>query len=240
MAIMLVDPTELKVERLQTRATTNSLYIDEIAERMQAGDEFPPIIVFQSNGDAWLSDGVHRLDGAIKSKTKLSVDLRTGTREQAVEFACGANKGHGLKRTREDKRRSVVLALATFPDRSSRAIAELCGVADSFVGDVRKSTAVKLHSEESEPKTRVGRDGKRRPATNTTPPKPPGDQKPKQPGDLKADVRVWDAWKSAFGKARRILDDLDREFPHHNLHEEAVGHLNSAWATTKQWKRAVR
>jgi hypothetical protein len=130
---------------------------------MAAGDVFPPIVVFTDGTDSWLSDGIHRLDGAIKAKKKIGVDTRNGTKADAIEFACGANAAHGMRRTNADKKRSVQLALSAFPDRSSRAIADLCGVGHPFVEQIRQVESDSTCTKKPE-KTRVGRDGKRQPA----------------------------------------------------------------------------
>ncbi|MCX7004660.1 MAG: hypothetical protein NTV22_15490 [bacterium] len=57
----------------------------------------------------------------------------------------------------DDKRRCIDIALAEFPTLSSRAIAELCGVSNHMVDDNRQLG-------ESPSSTRIGLDGKARPA----------------------------------------------------------------------------
>lgn len=160
-----VAASSIKAERLQTRASTNSDYIDDLADRMDAGDTFPAIVIFTDGKESWLADGIHRLDAAIRAKKKIGVDQRKGTRQDAVEFACGANASHGMRRTNADKRRAVKLALAEFPDRSSRAIADLCGVSNHLVEELRtpESGGNSPTCTENIEKTRVGRDGKRQP-----------------------------------------------------------------------------
>src|SRR4051812_41086479 len=93
--------SDVKAERLQTRAETNSNYIDELAARMAEGDSFPAITIFSDGEGSWLADGIHRLDAAIKAKKPIGVDQRKGTRADAIEFACGANASHGLRRSNE-------------------------------------------------------------------------------------------------------------------------------------------
>jgi hypothetical protein len=151
-----ISPTKIKAERLQTRAVTDSAYVDELADRMRAGDVFPPIVLFSKGKESWLADGIHRLDAAIKAQKTIGVDERKGDWADAVEFACGANASHGLRRSNADKRRAVKLALSAFSNRSSRAIAELCGVGDDLVEEIRKASQVS----ENDTCKRVGRDGK--------------------------------------------------------------------------------
>lgn len=186
-------PTKIKAERLQTRAVTNSNYIDELAERMAAGDTFPDITIFTDGKESWLADGIHRLDAAIKAKKKIGVHERKGTLADAIEFACGANDSHGLRLTNADKRRKVQLALSHFPDRSSRLISEMCGVSNHLVDEIRGGNSPTCNKNTE--KTRVGRDGKRQPAAKPEPvnkatdfdpetleQQPPREDKPKASG----------------------------------------------------------
>lgn len=173
MKVNEVSPGSIKAERLQTRAATSSDYIDDLAERMLADDIFPPIVIFTDGEESWLADGIHRLDAAVKAKKKIGVDQRKGTRADAIEFACGANAAHGLRRSNADRRRTVNLALEAFPDRSSRAIAQLCGVSNHLVEEIRAGnspTSTKrsggnspTSSGQAAPR-RTGRDGKQYPA----------------------------------------------------------------------------
>lgn len=160
-----VSPSSIKAERLQTRAATNSDYIDELAERMKEGDVFPPITIFSDGKEEWLADGIHRLDAAIKAKKKIGVDRRRGTRKEALEFAFGANRAHGLRLTTADKRRRAMIALREWPERSSRSIAELCGVSHTFIDEKRQSIQLAEFASSNSrpvPTKRVGLDGKTR------------------------------------------------------------------------------
>jgi hypothetical protein len=71
-----------------------------------------------------------------------------------LKFALAANAAHGLKRTNADKRRSVELALAEWPNLSSRELAKICAVSDMMVGEIRNQL------QESCSSTRTGADGK--------------------------------------------------------------------------------
>lgn len=156
-----VAPLSIKAERIQTREKTDSTYIDELAERMLTGDIFPAITIFTDGKNEWLADGIHRLDAAIQAKCRISVEYRQGNRADAVEFALGANAHHGLRRTIADKRRTVAMALEAFPKRSSRAIAELCGVSHFLVDAQRKGSQL-AENASSSGEFRIGRDGKSR------------------------------------------------------------------------------
>ena len=162
--------TKLKVERLQTRENTNQQLIDDYAERMKAGDGFPPITVVTDGKTEWLTDGIHRLDAAIAAKVKIGVNHFRGDRIKAVEMACGANISHGLRRSNADKRRAVKLALKEFPDRSDRLVAELCAVSHEFVRSCRPQVSTVDTSKNGEPtkqvEKRTGKDGKSYPAAS--------------------------------------------------------------------------
>jgi len=65
------------------------------------------------------------------------------------------------RRTNADKRRCVELAIKEFASLSSRAIAELCGVSDPFVLQIRQVLTVSNA-------TRTTSDGRQYPATRRT------------------------------------------------------------------------
>lgn len=164
-----VEASSIKAERIQTRAATKASYIDELAERMTAGDEFPPIVIFTDGKESWVADGIHRLGAAIKSKKSIRVDYRKGTRQDAITFACGANHLHGMRRTNADKRQAATLALSAFPERSSRWIAELCAVGHTLVDEIRQVASDATCQENNTEETRVGQDGKTYPAGSSGP-----------------------------------------------------------------------
>lgn len=92
----------------QPRAETDSVAIEEYANAMLAGDEFPPVIVYHDGQDNWLASGFHRYAAAAAAGfEEIDVDVRQGTRRDAVLFSVGVNAEHGLRRTRDDKRRAV-------------------------------------------------------------------------------------------------------------------------------------
>jgi hypothetical protein len=122
---------------IQCREHLNIATVNEYAEAMAAGNEFPPIVVFGSGVRAWIGDGWHRLLQQSKSTAHIGAEVRDGGRIDAVKHALGANAAHGNRRTNADKRRCVEIALREFSKLSSRAIAEMCGVSDMFVGGIR-------------------------------------------------------------------------------------------------------
>jgi hypothetical protein len=165
---------EIKIDpELQCRANgVNNATVKEYAEAMTAGAVFPPCVVFKDKqGTHWLADGFHRCAAlaSISETSEITVDLREGSRKDALVFGASANASHGLRRTNADKRRAVVLLVAAFPKWSNRRIGEACGVGHQLVAHVRPEQV-----DESSSSEREGADGKvrRLPAASTEPADP--------------------------------------------------------------------
>ena len=124
----------------QPRAMVSHATITEYSERMQAGDDFPPLVVFFDGTDYWLADGFHRLRAAIDAdRESVTCDVRDGGLREAILFSCGANASHGLPRSQQDKRRAVERLLQDEEWRSwsDRELARRAGVSSTFVAKVR-------------------------------------------------------------------------------------------------------
>lgn len=125
----------------QPRAALNEDLIGEYAARMDAGDEFPPVVVFYDGKTYWLGDGFHRVFAAQRNKAKnIAADVRQGTLRDAVLHSVSANAGHGLRRTQDDKRRAI-LTLLNDPEWrkwTDRSIATKCAVDHKTVASLRK------------------------------------------------------------------------------------------------------
>lgn len=135
--------------------------VGDYAEAMEAGAEFPPIVVFFDGKRHWLADGVHRFYAAQNAKKRhIQAEIRKGGKEAAQWYAIGANTAHGLRRTNADKRRAVELALkhANGAKMSDGKIAEHVGVADRTVNRIRAE--LEPTPTLSESPTRTGRDGR--------------------------------------------------------------------------------
>jgi len=153
--------TEICTEGLQTRAALDMETVREYAEaESERGAVFPPVTLFFDGSKHWLGDGFHRVAMARQQgKKRVAAEVREGTRDDAVWFACGANKEHGLPRTNADKRRALEIALKMHPEMSNEAIAQHVGVGRVFVINFRKTLAGQVvHG--ILPGTRVGVDGK--------------------------------------------------------------------------------
>lgn len=128
----------------QPRAGIYTDTVEEYAEALDSGASFPPVVVFYDGSDYWLADGFHRTMAHEKAgRTEIAVDVRQGTRRDAVLHSTGANATHGLPRTREDKRRAVRTLVtdeewAMMPDRE---IARRTATSNHFVAKVKEEVS---------------------------------------------------------------------------------------------------
>lgn len=129
----------------QPRLENRDEVIADYAERMLAGDAFPPVRARFDGSDYYLSNGFHRRAAAVKANVEtIPVRVRPGDLLSAIEDSCAANADHGIRREPGDKKRAVLAILAVDRqrgiERGNRAVADHCGVTPQFVGKVRAST----------------------------------------------------------------------------------------------------
>jgi len=154
---------EIEIADLQARAGTDDKTIAEYAEAFTEGAKFPAATVFHDGKRYFLADGFHRYFGAQKAGlADILCDIKSGTRADALWFAAGANKTHGLKRSNLDKRHAVELALREKPGMTDNAIAKHVGVSFPLVQEIRSH--LQVLEPELNPLKRTGTDGKQYPA----------------------------------------------------------------------------
>lgn len=125
----------------QIRVKINENVVREYSESMEAGDSFPPIVVFFDGADYWLADGFHRIHALGRLKLKnVEAEIRNGLLRDAVMYSIGANAQHGLRRTNHDKRKAVITLLEDdeWTKFSNRKIAKIARVSLDLVNRVRK------------------------------------------------------------------------------------------------------
>lgn len=150
----------------QPRAQLNQAIIQEYAEEIQRGIEFPPIIVYFDSQNYWLTDGFHRLAATkLAGQSMIKADIRVGQLRDAILFSVGVNAAHGLRRTNADKHRAVEIMLRDqeWSQWSDREIARRCAVSDRFVNNVRKeflAQPTKASAQASIQRRKVIRNGK--------------------------------------------------------------------------------
>ena len=127
---------------IQQRARMlDSVIVAEYAEAVTAGSQFPPVIVFHDGTTHWLADGYHRLEAAEEAgKKSIAAEIRDGTKRDATLYACGANRDHGLRRSRADVRRAIETLLTDeeWAAWGDRKIAECVGTSHPTVASVRR------------------------------------------------------------------------------------------------------
>src|SRR4029078_12519290 len=139
-------------------AKVQKAYIDTPA------DQFPPQATFQEEpGDKiWLGEGFMRYLAAFyREENELAVDLRPGTRKDALLYALQSNFSHGLPRPRAEKRECVekLLIDEAYDEMSDEWFAQACNVSRTFVARVRKKFAL---TRAQRIETRLGLDGRAR------------------------------------------------------------------------------
>ncbi len=139
----------------QIRVEINNDTVAEYAERILAGDQFPPILAYFDGTTYWLADGFHRYHAFRKAGREPEIDVLDGSLDHAKDVACAANHGHGLPRTAADKRKAAKVMLSRHPDCSDRAIADHCVISHHTVASVRSEI-------EQPAMPRTGLDGKKR------------------------------------------------------------------------------
>ena len=109
----------------QIRQARSEETIADYAEKMRAGEVFPPVIAYYDGAEYWLADGFQRVMArGLTGASTLNVDVRPGTQRDAILFACGANAEHGAPRTNADKRRAVEVAVQLIIGENTRPRAE--------------------------------------------------------------------------------------------------------------------
>lgn len=132
MELIAIDNIEATAAT-QVRVRLDKAVIESYQEDLEAGAEFPPIVVFREANTERniLADGFHRLYAAVNlGWDKIGCEVHEGKMIDALIEALGANHGHGLRRTNKDKRHAVEMALKD-PEISQyqmNEIADICRV----------------------------------------------------------------------------------------------------------------
>jgi hypothetical protein len=128
----------------QSRMAIDDAVVQDYRDALLDSVELPPVIVFcDKENSHWLGDGFHRLLAHQQAGIDtIRVDVRSGSRRDAVLFSVGANANHGLRRTNADKRKSVETLLndAEWQEWSDREIGKACGVSNHLVAAMRNLT----------------------------------------------------------------------------------------------------
>jgi ParB-like chromosome segregation protein Spo0J len=162
--------------KYQARTRTDDNHVESLRDVIKAGREFAgdPIVVYEvedkpkeagKKGDKHyiLTDGFHRVEAYKREgKKRVPVELRQGTRTDALRHSLGANPAHGLPRTTADKERAITLALKdeVLGKASNLTLSKVCMVSQGLVARVRDA----FEKANGGSGKRVGEDGKVRTA----------------------------------------------------------------------------
>lgn len=128
---------------LQTRAALDEAAIQDFAERMEAGDSFPPLLCFRVEGRdrLLLAGGHHRLRAAkLAGLDTVLCRIREGSELEAFCESAADNAGHqAIRRTNQDKRACVETAIQRWPDMTftDRELAKKLAVSHTRVSRIR-------------------------------------------------------------------------------------------------------
>jgi hypothetical protein len=143
--VMSIQPIEIAriliKETIQQRVQLNENVISEYFEGIQAGAQFPPLVVFDDGQNLILADGRHRYEAyKLAGTNDIPVEIRNGTERDAILYAVGANADHGLQRTNADKRCAVETMLKDeeWGIWSDGEIARRTRVSPPFVSKIRR------------------------------------------------------------------------------------------------------
>lgn len=227
-------------ETIQAREGVDQTTVEDYAERMQAGDTFPPFVVFRDGDDYILAAGFHRHAAAKQAGlSEFDAEVKDGTRRDALLFAAGDNVRHGRRRTNKDKERAVTILLADadWKNWSDHEIARRCHVSQSFVSRTRRSLMPEFSDNaDSQPTNRtyttkhgtqatmnvenIGKTPQGEPSNDAAEPRldehcPPSDASPTPNKQMEADAKPVDAPPAANAQATptRTNDVLGKPLP---------------------------
>ena len=145
----------------QPRAGLDQGHVQDLIAALVAGDELPPVDVYFDGNAYWLYDGYHRVDAHSRlGKYTIQAIIHQGTQVDAQWASYSVNRGHGLKRTNEDKKRAVLASLrhANAASLSNVQIAKHVGVDEGTIRHYRAH--MEATSEIPKSTARTGTDGR--------------------------------------------------------------------------------
>ena len=167
MKVKLAEVSRRK--ELQVRLNgVNPFVVEEYELALQAGNTFPPLVVFQlPDGTKVLADGFHRfLAYRNLGVAEVEAELKEGTYEDALDYTrFESNRKNGQRLSRADLWAVVesVLADPRYANRSDQSLSELCKCDRKTVAAARLRVGATAES-------RLGDDGKVRRQPEWRPP----------------------------------------------------------------------
>jgi len=166
----------------QPRKSISEEAVRNYTEVLLDGVKMPPVTVFFDGKHYWLADGFHRYHAHKAAGFKeIECDQINGTKRAAFIFSLGANATHGMPRTNEEKRDTVITAL-TDPEiceMDDRKIAKICNVSHMTIGRLRKEFDLQKSPKPPKP-PKGGKPATPKPPAPPAPPAKPEAYDPKE------------------------------------------------------------
>jgi hypothetical protein len=127
---------------------------------------FPPIDVYQIDGELHIADGHHRWKAAQAAGLKtVQCVINDGTESDMMKTAFHRNIRNALQMTDADIKHGREIVIRKFPNKSDRELAEICGCSAMTICRAKKELEEKGLF--ARPETVIGKDGKERKSTVT-------------------------------------------------------------------------
>lgn len=142
-------------DAIQARVSVSQDTVDEYADAIREGAEFPAIVVFFDGHKHWLAAGFHRVPShKLAGRACILAEVRQGSKRDAMLFAVGDNTTHGRPRSNEDKRKAVEMLLEDeeWFQWADREIARRCHVSHMLVSTIRREMQLDSHRDDSKRK----------------------------------------------------------------------------------------
>jgi hypothetical protein len=144
MADQKIDHKQIRIDpAVLPRTGGDDKIVDEYAEIRRLDDQtMPHPVVFFDGKKYYLVDGCKRVAADKQIGLKQTVcDVRKGSRDQAIWYACQANLKHGTRMTSAQKRQAIDNCLRdkTLAEHSDSLVAEQCGVTHKTVAARRRA-----------------------------------------------------------------------------------------------------
>jgi len=121
---------------IQPRDSLDRERVEDFTELIGAGAEFPALVAYWDGTTLWLSDGFHRYAAACGAELiTFQVEVRLGSRRDAIRYAIKANSNQGKPLTRRERNRAMETLIVEFypDDMSQQEIADEVGVSQPTV-----------------------------------------------------------------------------------------------------------
>lgn len=224
----------------QARVSVNGDTVDEYAELLGPGKTWPfdNLTVFHDGTDYWVADGFHRTLAAIKAgRASVPCTVMTGTARDARMFGMRANDSHGLRMSREDRRKNVIWLLETYPTLTQKEIADKTGAGERTVRRI-----VEEKKDENENRPMAGPPPKTRGKVKKTESKEPTSAEKKEAERAKkaADKEAEKVRKAAEKEAEKARKAAEREAAKKAKEAERAAAREAAAKAKEEAKKAER